>query len=767
MLLLCIVTVVVIDALGVDAQETKQGSATATKIPIFDQEPHDKIYLDDLNDNAVLKVIPLEFPHRRVPREQPSGNLAFQYLDQPNKSYKVDWSRIRKIELFEEMILAEANRLTKRRKFDDAYWHIDFLLNNYPDTSQLSASIVDYLIANAKDEFNAGKYHDALSMLEEVQQRSPDKVDVLNGIRRVMDKLLGQYIEREEYWQARQLLLRRDRKTSSDWDELVERWEEKLNKMAGRYLDEAQNHLASQRYRNALDATHRALKISPSLPGVRELVTQLAREYPIVMVGVTQLASETTASSTAAWSARRTTRLFHRDLIEYIGRGAEGGKYYCPWGTFLEDEAGTLYHLKLRDFNGRSFPKQRLTAYQVSRSLLSMADPTQPGYQATWEEILESVVFVDELQLDVQLRNTFVRPEALLNVTINRSATDSYAGPDGPYVVGSHSAGKSVYFSQPDFILASRNQPREIIERLITDRGSAVSLLESGEVDVIDRVNLRYLSQLKEAPSISVDRYDVPTVHVLVPNVQKNSVLTNKMFRRALVYAIQRDVILNELILGGSSVEGCEVISGPFPKGFTTDDPLGYAHNSRVKPRAYRPAMASVLFGVAMEQSEKPADDSAGDPPGLKPLVLAHPQGDIARIACRAIAEQLNAVKIPCRVKPMAAGVIHPQDDFDLLYMEWTITEPVIDAARLFGPKGFMSGPSPYLSHTVRQLNRVSNWKEARVLLEKIHQIVNHEVTIIPLWQIADHFAYHRRLSGIGTGPVHLYQNIEQWNITP
>ena len=33
----------------------------------------------------------------------------------------------------------------------------------------------------------------------------------------------------------------------------------------------------------------------------------------------------------------------------------------------------------------------------------------------------------------------------------------------------------------------------------------------------------------------------------------------------------------------------------------------------------------------------------------------------------------------------------------------------------------------------------------------------------IPLWQLVEHFAYHKRLCGVGADAVSLYQNIEQW----
>jgi hypothetical protein len=34
---------------------------------------------------------------------------------------------------------------------------------------------------------------------------------------------------------------------------------------------------------------------------------------------------------------------------------------------------------------------------------------------------------------------------------------------------------------------------------------------------------------------------------------------------------------------------------------------------------------------------------------------------------------------------------------------------------------------------------------------------------VVPLWQLTDHFAYQRTLTGVGMEPVSLYQNVETW----
>jgi len=62
-----------------------------------------------------------------------------------------------------------------------------------------------------------------------------------------------------------------------------------------------------------------------------------------------------------------------------------------------------------------------------------------------------------------------------------------------------------------------------------------------------------------------------------------------------------------------------------------------------------------------------------------------------------------------------------------------------------------------------RQLQQAPAWQEVRKILHRIHRIAHDEVAVVPLWQLTEHFAYHRSLRGIGDRPVSLYQNVEQW----
>ena len=65
------------------------------------------------------------------------------------------------------------------------------------------------------------------------------------------------------------------------------------------------------------------------------------------------------------------------------------------------------------------------------------------------------------------------------------------------------------------------------------------------------------------------------------------------------------------------------------------------------------------------------------------------------------------------------------------------------------------------------QLERAGEWATARGLVNQIDRESRDELPVIPLWQLADHYAWRDRLKGPGDSAAGLYQGIETWEIAP
>jgi ABC-type transport system substrate-binding protein len=314
----------------------------------------------------------------------------------------------------------------------------------------------------------------------------------------------------------------------------------------------------------------------------------------------------------------------------------------------------------------------------------------------------------------------------------------------------------------------SGNPLPTIVEQTIPDDDAAVAALTRGEIDVLERVPPWQVERLRGTKGVRVDTYRLPTVHTLIPNM-KRPLMAAREFRRALCYAIDRQRAVQEVLLGGGKVPGFDVLSGPFPTGTSLSDPLRYAYNNQLTPRAFEPRLAAVLSTVAwagvLDPEHKGLENNSDvEPKEMSEVVLAHPADPVARVTCETIKLQLERAQIPVRLVEFTADQLQQgKVDYDLRYTELAVWEPVVDARTLLGPGGVASEDSPVLDASLRKLDRASNWKDVRAALAEIHDIANHDLPLIPLWQTVNYFAYRTDVHGIGESPIVLYQNIDQW----
>ena len=739
------------------------GVRTAAQEPLYQEEPFDLVTLDKHNDHAVLRVEPL----RRPLPEQPKGSdtLTIRIVDQPENTYEVEWRSIEKVELFEELLLKKANALVGAGQRDEAYEYFAFLERKYPDLPGLAESMQDYLFEEAKTAYRAKHYDTSLVMLRELHSRNPDRAELSKAMGATTEKLVEQYVAREDHRAARTLL---DNLAGTfPGQEIVAKWRRRLKDRAAALMAKAREAAQVDNLGEASDLSRQATNIWPELPGALELARDVNERYPRVVVGVNAAAVDPQPGRLGGWASHRSSRLLYRTLVEYVGPGTEGGKYTCPVGEVDAEQFDRRISLKVSPGIRWALGEATLTSYDVARRLLALADPADQAYRPQWSELLAGVTVDGVDRLEVELRQPFVRGDALLEMNlIPYDIRDTSARPppvNGPYHVASRQGNEVTYLANENYFGAKAGQPMEVVERHFDKGALAIRALRRGEIQILDRVSPWGLSLVSSEPNVVVQPYAAPLVHCLIPNMRKE-LLASRTFRRALVYGIHREAILQQL--AGGELEGCEITSGPFPPGFGYDDPLGYAYDRSIEPRPYEPRLAIALAQLGVRDwaaARKKKGEQLNEMPRL---VLAHPAGEIARSACRSIGRQLELVGIPVELTQLAAPVPRQiPENVDLLYAELAMWEPIVDARRLLGSDGMATGCSPYMSLALRQLEQAADWQQLHERLRRVHRIAHEDVAVVPLWQLVDHFAYRRELNGIGAQPIALYQNIEHWRV--
>jgi tetratricopeptide (TPR) repeat protein len=732
---------------------------------LIKEEPYDQITIPDGKNTTTLKVFPIKFPQRRVPKDpKPTDKIRVRLLDdEEDRDFEVAWRDIKKLELYEDRVREEAEGFMAAGKLDEAFEDLTFLLRNYPRTQRLDETIQAYWYVSTGASYREKKYDEALATLEELLKKNPDykhsdsSPSLVQVLGQICDKIVQRYLEDNDFRTASRLITRILRQYPQAKDEpFLTKFEQRLQEAAGAKRDEARAALAEKRYTEAYDATAAMLDILPSVPGGRELATEMASIYPLVVVGVDQLSVAPGANRIDRWADQRVGRLTDRRLMELRGVGPEGGEYVCPVGKCERSEDGRYLNLTMSE---RRFAEQ---SFSTLERMLAAARPESEQYLEPWAELLRGARLIKAGQIEATLARPHVLPQALLALPLSADSETGAKAWEGAYQVSSSDKARTRYVLVSEAHPGTR--PREIQERVYSSPEAAILALGRGEIDLLDRIQPPDVDAVARLPGVSVQPYAVPVVHVLVPNANRPWP-ASRTFRRAIVHGLQREAVLREGILRGHASEGARLVSGPLPAPTTTNDPLAYAYDDAIPPHAYEPLLALTLIDVAKRELQSAANIKGEEPPKFKELVIGHDPVETQRIACKAFAKQLTKIGIPCRVQEVVDDAGRGECDF--VYAELLIGEPVVDVPKLFGQVGLHPASNPHVRLGVRLVEQATTWNQAGQRLRQLHRILHEDLTVLPLWQTIEHYAVRSNVQGVRPGSVSLYQDVDSWRIAP
>jgi tetratricopeptide (TPR) repeat protein len=742
-------------------------SGSARAEPLYQQDPFDEVTLDKENRNAVLTTFPLQLADRKVPEELPqSGELELRLLDRPDQLFRVPWQSIKKVRLFEEMVLDEALQFVKDGNFDDADENFRFLERKYPQCPGLPEGVDRFLSAQMSAAYKAAHYDEALAALVELHRRNPQRKGLAEAWQRVANHLIEAHASAGNYAAARSILEGLSQRFPENAGETVEKWTNHFSAEGRRFLAEAREHLAAGRFRQAHLASTRMLDVWPEIDGGQELRRKVFARYPHVTVGVGSSYGIGGSASPDDWAVRRVRQLLQRPLLELAGFGSQGGNYTATSGSYETDEQRQRVTLRL---DAGDSSQRGTTAARAARPLLSAIDPRDPAFHWGWARVVGAVSAPSLFELRVEFRRPQPRPEAWLHAISAAlpagvaNSSEDLSPAMHPYRAETGQPRIVHFVAQSAGVAEGSSQPQEVTERHYATTAAGLSALRRGEISVLDRVSPWELDNARKLPAVTVEPYALPTVHCLAFNPLRPRT-ADRRFRRALAYGIHRQAILDRSLLAGQRLDGCQIITGPFPHALNAADKHGYAYDEAVDDYPHDPALAMVLAGVALQEAMAGEQSRNGQGSSLPTLELVHPPDEIARLACQSLVRQLGLLSIPLDLRELQAGE-SPGDNYDLLYVELALEEPVVDAARLFCPGG-VAGSSTILTAACERLLEASSWADAVSRLHDLHRAAHQEVAVLPLWQLVEHFACHSSLKGIGRQPFGLYQNIGKWQCT-
>jgi tetratricopeptide (TPR) repeat protein len=732
---------------------------------LMDEEPFDIVTLKPEATGRSVKVAPLEFADRKIPTGvKETDKLEVTIMLFPTRRYEVAWKDIGRIWLFEQMILARAKKLVDDKNFGEAFEHLNFLFVNYPRTPGLQILRQDFLFKSAEEMSRQNRLAHTMAVLEELHRSFPNfQAEKVRGlITDVSGKLIDSYFQKKDLSAARTMINRLAKDYQDNPLPVVEQWKGRFLDLASEYKAKAIEYRDKKEYLAARREATKMLDIEPQIEGGKELLRDLLKEYPVVRVGVFQTAEKPDTAAIANWPAFRSGQLISRPLFEFRSTGPEGGQYRFSLGSFQQSDDRLELDMTIQNPGQVGVPN----SLDLSQSFLRRATIGKPDYVPGWAAIFDSVSVAGPERLKMRFRRPHVLPQAFLQWPIEAIGEGNL--PMGVLYKPKSKEGNIQRFEWASNTKGADFQPMEIHEVLYEDPSQAINDLLRGEIEAIDRLFPADASKLQASivsKTINVESYALPTVHMLVPRTS-NPYLDDREFRRALLYAINREGILKGEILGNADAEQSRVISGPFPRGVTENDPIAYAYNTSVDNLAYDPRLAKVLMLITTSKLKMQYEKRKEPVPPIPKMTLGVPNYEAARVAGQAIIEQWKLIGVQADLavldKVPAPGEM---PNIDILYLTASIWEPATDAERLFGIGGPAESNNQFIVQVLGGLSASRNWREVRQSCQDLHALVAAHLPVLPLWQVGESFAYRGEINGVTKKPLGLYQDLQKWRV--
>lgn len=453
-------------------------------------------------------------------------------------------------------------------------------------------------------------------------------------------------------------------------------------------------------------------------------------------------------------------------------------EYMLVDSVTTEDNQNFVVHL---DENAMWSDGTPVTAEDVEYTFLKLASPVinnttmmyyafagvgEDGFVEAGAESAEGVQVLDEKTIQFTSKepmslttfmNTYARylrtlPKHVLeNYTDEELMTlDWFNHPDvvsGPYMVTDFDMNHYIsYTSNENYWKGEPN-----IEKLnikIMDGSQIYAGLQSGEIDITHHT----MTAIPQEDYESIEALENVTVVYGTP-VTNQSVfvqtanLQDERVRQALVYAIDREMILEQLLKGhGEIVDGFLSSASPF-------------FDETMENISYDPDKAKELL------SEAGWD-------GSKTLKFYVNSGDSTFVmAAQVMAAQWAAVGVKAEIQTVDLATLMTvagSNDYDLLAVQYTYApvDPYPDITWLLSGEGSWTGySSEEINEAMTNTQLTSDVEEIKGYYSTVNRIVQEEVPMFSAYVISAQGAVSERLSGAEPTVYGFFNDVQDWDI--
>lgn len=622
----------------------------------------------------------------------------------------------------------------------------------------------------------------ALRSLEDLHARAPKFEGLKEALGDAVDALVARLVEASDYPQARHFLERlRKREPQHD---VWARWRDELQRRTQALMAEGKSVSAAERHDEAATIAENAARVWPLTPGLLEAHRQLTSRFQRLRVAVVRFPGEPTAfpfPTLADWRQQRLTEAALFELATFDDAARYRSSLIEQWEP---TDLGRRIVFSLRQGRAASDPQPLLSAGAVGESVLARLDPASSEYDERLASDVRSVQVRPPFEFDIRFHRVPMKIETLLRFPVREPAGQRVVDvlPDAKAAGDGLSGGSDVDSNRtalrpapvasdllsPRFGIYERSDERtayrrmtpepnggsqyhtaEVIETRFPSEEKAIQALLRGDMSFLPHVSPKNVERLRLDNRFFVLPYAVPANHLVQFNPKKRE-LRSKELRRAMAYAIDRSRLLSDFVLQGAPPERGRLSTAAYPirsRGYNRVVPQN-EHDSTVG-RALAIAAKKQLGGK------------------LRELVLVCPPDVTSEGVARAMAQAWTAAGVPVKLATEAPADGKPVD-WDLAYRVVRMAEPAADLWPLLTAEDLARVESlghlpQWLARELLELDLAGDTQTATRLLKKLHEHLQAEVELIPLWEVDEHFVMRKNTRGYPLKPVHPYQNIETW----
>ncbi len=275
----------------------------------------------------------------------------------------------------------------------------------------------------------------------------------------------------------------------------------------------------------------------------------------------------------------------------------------------------------------------------------------------------------------------------------------------------------------------------ELTIRVIEEASVQMMELETGGIDFAYTVPPDDVEWIREAPNLILGEYMALAYGFIIPNLD-HEILSNKLVRQAMAYAIDREEI-NETIYAGLAVPA----SGPIPQS------LAWAYNADVAPYPYDPDRARELLA------------EAGYPDGFN-IKLHRAPGEVGVLAMTAVQEQFADVGINMELEIIEFGMLLDRlfsFEYELINIGWTgIVDPDYGTYSLFttgAGYNFNNYSNPEIDFLLDYGRFTVDMDTRKEIYDRVQRILADELPHIFINTEITTFAYNADLEGFIHAP--------------